>query len=63
MVRLSEDTELVNDIRDKLKKNNGFCPCAIKKTEDTKCMCKYFREMIAENKVGEYCHCGLYHII
>ena len=33
--------------------NNGYCPCAIEKTADTKCMCKEFREM----KSG-ICHCG-----
>ena len=33
--------------------NDGYCPCAIEKTEDTRCMCKEFREQ-AE---GE-CHCG-----
>lgn len=62
-VRLSEDTDLVNSIREKLKDNSGYCPCALKKTEDTKCMCKDFRDMIEAKAVGEYCHCGLYHIV
>ena len=34
--------------------NDGYCPCAIDKTEDTKCPCKEFRE---QKKPGE-CHCG-----
>ena len=34
--------------------NDGYCPCAILKTEDTKCMCKEFRE---QEEPGE-CHCG-----
>ena len=55
MVRLSEDKELVKEIRIKLKKNDGYCPCKINKTDDTKCMCKEFREQ----ESGE-CHCGLY---
>lgn len=54
-IRLSEDKELVQEIREKLKENGGYCPCRIKRTEDTKCMCKEFREQ--EN--GE-CHCGLF---
>ena len=62
-VRLSEDTELVSSIREKLKENNDHCPCALKKTEDTKCMCKDFRDMIESKSVGSYCHCGLYHIV
>ena len=54
-IRLSDDKELVEEIRQKLKENNGFCPCRIEKTDDTKCMCKEFREQ----EEGE-CHCGLY---
>lgn len=55
MVRLSEDKELVQEIREKIKYNGGYCPCRIERTEETKCMCKEFREM----KEGE-CHCGLF---
>jgi len=54
-IRLSEDKELVQEIREKLKKNGGYCPCRIERTEDTKCICKEFREQ----KSGE-CHCGLF---
>jgi ferredoxin-thioredoxin reductase catalytic subunit len=54
-IRLSEDIELVKEIREKLKENDGYCPCKIEKIEDTKCMCKEFREQ----EDGE-CHCGLF---
>ena len=54
-IQLNENTEIVKAIKDGLKKNDGYCPCAIEKTPDTKCMCKEFREQEA----GE-CHCGLY---
>lgn len=54
-IRLSKDKELVREIRDKLKESGGYCPCKIEKTEDTKCICKAFREQ----ESGE-CHCGLY---
>ena len=50
-----EDEELVKEIRRQLKNNDGYCPCQVKKTPDTKCMCKAFREQ----ESGE-CHCGLY---
>ena len=43
-------------IAEAVKNNQGYCPCAIEKTEDTKCMCKAFRER-AESSI---CHCGLY---
>ncbi len=52
---LNEDKDLVEDIRARLKANDGYCPCRISKTIDTKCMCKEFREQ----EDGE-CHCGLY---
>lgn len=55
MIKLNEDKELVAEIRAQLKQNDGYCPCSIVKNEDTKCMCKEFREM----EEGE-CHCGLY---
>ena len=58
-VILNPNTEIVEEIRQKLKDNNGYCPCRIQKTDDTKCMCKEFRDMIANGVEGE-CHCGLY---
>ena len=42
------------DIGELVKANGGYCPCAIEKTPDTKCICKAFRE---QDKPGE-CHCG-----
>ncbi len=58
-VSLNPDGEYVKKIRAKLKANNGYCPCAIEKTRDTKCMCKQFREQIDRGEPG-YCHCELY---
>lgn len=49
------DPEYVKDVRDRLKENQGYCPCVLVKTDDTKCMCKEFREM-----ESGMCHCGLY---
>lgn len=37
-----------------VKENKGYCPCYIRQTEDTKCICKKFRE---QEYTGE-CHCG-----
>ena len=51
----SSQTTDPQPMRKALKDNNGFCPCAIEKNEDTKCMCKEFREMASGT-----CHCGLY---
>ena len=55
-IELSKDDELVREIRQKIKENDGYCPCCLERNEDTKCMCKEFREQ----KSGE-CHCGLYY--
>lgn len=56
MIKVTKDKELENAIRKALKDNDGYCPCRVQKTEDTKCMCKEFREQTN----GE-CHCGLYY--
>lgn len=53
---LNDDKQLVDEVRKKLKENGGYCPCKLIKNQDTKCMCKEFREQTIE---GE-CHCGLY---
>lgn len=40
----------------KIKENDGYCPCSLIKNDDTKCMCKAF---IEQSKTG-LCHCGRY---
>ena len=49
------DKEYVKEVKRRLKANNGFCPCSLIKSPDTKCMCKEFRDMDEG-----MCHCGLY---
>lgn len=55
MIKFTDNVELKEEIQQKLKENDGYCPCRIVRTPDTKCMCKEFREQNS----GE-CHCGLY---
>lgn len=55
-ISVNPDKEIVNRIRTALKENEGYCPCALQRTPETKCMCKNFLEEIEEG----YCHCGLY---
>jgi len=52
---LNSDEEHVKLIREALKSNQGFCPCSLTKSPDTKCMCKEFRE-----QEEGFCHCMLY---
>ena len=54
---LNTDIDLVEEIKQALKANQGYCPCVIEHTPETKCMCKDFKENVP---VGETCHCGLY---
>ena len=55
MIKLNPNKAVVEEIKTKLKANDGYCTCRITKSQDTKCMCKEFREQTS----GE-CHCGLY---
>lgn len=47
-VRLNENKEMVDMVKEGLKARGGYCPCRREMTEDTKCMCKEFREQIAD---------------
>ena len=60
-IRLNEDAELVAQIKAGLKRKGGYCPCRLQKTEDNKCICKEFREQIADSDFEGYCHCLLYY--
>ena len=60
-VKQNPDKEYVKSIREQLKANNGYCPCVLEKTPDSKCMCKEFREQIADPDFEGFCHCLLYY--
>lgn len=60
-VRFNSDNEIVKTIKEGLKKTGGYCPCKFEKTEDTKCMCKEFRDQIKDPNFEGYCHCLLYY--
>lgn len=50
------DKEIYESVRKAVSENNGYCPCELIKSPETKCPCKNFRE---QETTGE-CHCGLY---
>ncbi len=54
-ITLNPDRRIVQDIMKRKEENDGYCPCALIKTPDTKCMCKEFREA-----ASGMCHCGLF---
>ncbi len=60
-VRLNEDAEVVRDIREGLRRTGGYCPCRVQQTPENKCICKEFKEQIADPNFEGYCHCRLYY--
>ena len=60
-IRFNDNEKIVNAIREGLKKKEGHCPCRLEMTEDTMCMCKEFREQIADPDFEGFCHCMLYY--
>ncbi len=44
------------EVEEAIKQNDGYCCCALKKNEDTKCICKDFRK---QEHYG-FCNCGRY---
>ena len=61
MVKLNPDKSIVEAIREGLKARGGYCPCRRESTPDTKCMCKEFRDQIADPDFEGFCHCMLYY--
>lgn len=55
MIRYACEATKIEEIRAAIAKNDGYCPCQLERSDDTRCMCKSFREQ----KEG-LCHCGLY---
>ena len=51
--------EELAEIVEAVKANDGYCPCLSYKNEDTKCMCKEFRD----SKDTDFCHCGRFYKI
>ena len=60
-VRLNDNSDVVRTVREGLEKKGGYCPCRMEETEDTKCVCREFREQIADPDFEGYCHCMLYY--
>ena len=60
-ITLNEDKEIVKLIKEGLKAKGSYCPCRTERTEDFKCLCREFREQIADPDYEGYCHCMLYY--
>ena len=55
------DKETVKTVKEGLKRTGGYCPCRIQRTEEYKCMCREFKEQIADPDFEGFCHCMLYY--
>lgn len=53
----TQDKEVAENIQKAIDNNGGYCPCALAKTPETKCMCREF----VESQISGWCRCGLYY--
>jgi len=60
-VRLNENKDVVQTVREGLKRTGGYCPCRLERTEAYKCMCEEFKAQIEDPNYEGYCHCLLYY--
>ena len=60
-ISVNPDEKIAEVVREGLKRTGGYCPCRLERTEDTKCMCKEFREQMAGPEFEGFCHCRLYY--
>lgn len=60
-IKVNPDKEVVRVVVEGLKAKGGYCPCRLQKNADTKCMCKEFRDQIADENFEGYCHCMLFY--
>ncbi len=60
-IRLNEDKEVVERIKQGLKAKDGYCPCRVSKSPEYKCICEEFKAQMADPDFEGYCHCMLYY--
>ena len=60
-ISVNPDEKIAEVVREGLKRTGGYRPCRRERTEDTKCMCKEFREQMADPEFEGFCHCMLYY--
>lgn len=60
-VRFNENQEVVDSVKEGLKRTGGYCPCRLERTDENKCICQEFRNQIKDPNFEGYCHCFLYY--
>ena len=56
-IKQNPNEDELKEIIEAVDANEGYCPCALEKNPDTKCMCKEFRD----NEDTDFCHCGRFY--
>ena len=56
-IKKNPNVEEYEEITEAVKVNDNYCPCLSYKNEDTKCMCKAFRD----SEDTDFCHCGRFY--
>ena len=59
-ITLNHDAEIVQTVKEGLKRTGGYCPCRREKKEEYKCMCEEFKKQISDPDFEGYCLCMLY---
>ena len=60
-ITFNPDAEIVKTGQDGLERTGGYCPCMLQQSEDTKCICRDFRDKIKDPEFEGFCHCLLYY--
>lgn len=58
----NRDTRKAKELKTAVDANDGYCPLCPEHTEDSKCMCKAFREQYHRGERGP-CEYGLYEVV
>ena len=56
-IKPNPDPEIYKEITEAVKACDNYCCCEIEKNENTKCMCKNFRDQ----EISGFCHCGRFY--
>ena len=57
---LNPNEEIVKTIREGLKRTGGYCPCRLQHIPENICICKEFKEQLADPDYHGACHCGVH---
>ena len=60
-ISLNPNKEVVEIVKKGLEERGVYCPCRLEMSEDNKCICKEFREQMADPNFEGFCHCMLYY--